>query len=100
MTTIQIITAEMEDKYIRIMIEELIENQLYRGYYSFKNKNMNSKSYYSAFELLDKDFTSASDTLGFFMRHKNILSVSNEISSLLTSEQIKQITNCENLKES
>ena len=99
MTTIQIITTELEDKYIRIMIEELVENKLYRGYFSFKNKGLNDKSYFSAFEQLNLEFNSASDTLRYFMDNKNILSVSNEISSLLTSEQIKQMTNCQILEE-
>lgn len=104
MTPIQIITLETKGRFIRVMIENVGTNK-YRAYISTKTNI--PEEYYSSFIVLpsmeegnSKIFNSAEDALSnISSKHiHSITKVQNKTSDLLTTDDIKRITGCNNVE--
>ncbi len=96
MTAIQIITINSKDKTIRGMIEKVNQNN-FRLYISSK------ETYFTPFIVMEKEFKKATDALTEitnFFQNSIILEVDNQISDLLTTNEISTITKCSKIKES
>ena len=98
MTPIQIITIKTKAKTVRIMIEEISKNK-FRTYESLKN---NGDKIFSPFTKTNDEFTSAERALLKSISTFNnnlIIEVDNQISDLLTTNKIKDITKVTTIKE-
>ena len=99
MTPIQIITIKTKTKTVRIMIEEVSKNN-FRTYESVKD---NKDTFFSPFQENNAKFTNAELALVKIIssfNNESIIEVDNQISDLLTTEKIQEITKVNDVKES
>ena len=106
MTAIQIITFETERYITRVMIEEFSHNY-FRVYSSIRLKEDEIDTIFTPFELShDKSalFLSPKDALAKViqtqLKDEKIIEINSQISDLLTSEEIMNITKVTNIIES
>lgn len=100
MTYIQIITLHGDKYSYRCLIDEYSKSK-YKMMISVKSQN---EDYYSDLKYLDDTFVSArqaleSATLIATTNENNLVKVGNEVSCLLSTEEIKEITNVNSLFE-
>ena len=106
MTTIQIITFETKEYFSRVMIEEFSQNN-FRAYASIRLIEKENDTFFTPFQLLHETgtiFVSAVDALqkaiDSQLKDKEIVTVNNQTSSLLTSSDISNISHCVNITDS
>lgn len=104
MITIQIITINTDKVNTRVMIEQYSSDE----YTVQIDTKTHEEKYYNGFQLyLDRNgavvFTSAKEalkyTLDSFFQNQNIQSITNKVARLLTTDEIKEVTKVENIKE-
>ena len=106
MTTIQIITFETKEYFSRVMIEEFSQKS-FRTYSSIRFVEEKIDTFFTPFQLVHNRgtmFFNAKDALQKALdtqfEDTKIIAVNNQISSLLTSSDISDLSQCFNITDS